>query len=82
MKTFELTPLKRKSFNRKAIVEQEGDISRLRSYDTIVAEYNHKTNKMIVRGYYSPTTARHINAFLDFYGFDTVTKKEMENYNN
>lgn len=81
MKTFELTPLKRKSFYKKAIVEQEGNISRLRSYNTIVAEYDHKTNKMVVNGYYSATTATHINAFLAHFNFDTATKKELENYN-
>jgi hypothetical protein len=37
---------------------------------------------MVVNGYYSVTTGTHINTFLDFYGFDTCTKKELENYNN
>lgn len=82
MRTFELQPLKRKSFNRKAIVEQEANISRLRSFDTIVAVYDHQTNKITVNGYYSATTATHINAFLDFFGFDHCTKKELENYKN
>lgn len=27
------------------------------------------------------TMARHINAFLNYYGFDTCSKKELENYN-
>lgn len=81
MKRFELQPIDgRKSFNNKCTVEQEGNISRLISFTTEVATYDHKTNKVDVKGYFSPTTARHINAFLQFYGFDTYTKKELENY--
>lgn len=57
-------------------------MSILYSYDTVVATYDHLSNKMTVNGWYSDTTATHINAFLDFYGFDTCTKKELENYNN
>jgi len=72
----------RKSYYGKAKVTEEDGISRLISYSTIVAEYNHCTNKMKVFGYYSPTTARHINSFLDYYGFDTCSKKELENYGN
>ena len=83
METFELTPINsRKSFYGKAKVKTENNISQLISYSTVVAEYNHETNKMTVNGWYSATTATHINAFLDFYGFDTCTKKELENYNN
>lgn len=83
METFELTPINsRKSFYGKAKVKTENNISQLISYSTVVAEYNHETNKMTVNGWYSATTANHINAFLDFYGFDTCTKKELENYNN
>ena len=36
---------------------------------------------MRVWGWYSKTTAKRINDFLEFYGFDTCTKNEMENYN-
>lgn len=83
MKTFELTPTNgRKSFYGKAIIEQDGNISYLYSYGTKVAHYNHETNKMIINGWYSRTTATHINAFLSCYGFDTLTKKEMLNYND
>jgi hypothetical protein len=82
MVTFELTPTdSRKSFYNKCRVEQIDNISTLISYSTKVAEYNHITNKMTVHGYYSPTTARHINAFLKCYGFDMCSKKELENYN-
>ena len=65
----------------KCQVIEENGISKLQSYETIVAEYNHNTNMMKVFGYYSTTTARHINAFLEYYGFDTCSKKELENYN-
>lgn len=83
MKTFELNPVDgRKYFYGKARVEQDGNISYLYSYSTIVAYYNHETNKMIVKGYYSATTARHINSFLSYYGFNTYSKKELESYNN
>lgn len=87
MKTFELNPIdSRKSFYGKAKVNQyvndNGEIiSDLISYTTKVATFNHSTNKMTVKGWYSATTARHINSFLDYYGFDTCTKKELANYN-
>ena len=81
MRTFELKPINgQKTFGRKAIVEEENGVSYLRSYDTVVAKFDHHDNKMQVYGWFSNTTARHINAFLDFYGFDTCTKKELEKY--
>mgnify|MGYP000176843258 CR=1 FL=1 len=63
--------------NGKAKVIKEGNTSTLLSYTTEVATYNHDTNKMTVNGYYSATTGRHINAFLEFYGFNKCTKKEL-----
>ena len=53
------------------------------SYSTIVAvitdgiatEDGKPTVK--VNGWYSATTARHINEFLQQHGFDAMTKKEM-----
>lgn len=82
MNTFQLTPVNnRKSFYGKCRVIEENGISKLQSYNTIVAEYNHAENKMKVNGYYSQTTASHINAFLSYYGFDTCNKKELESYN-
>jgi len=35
---------------------------------------------MTVKGYFSATTARHINAFLKHFGFETCNKKQLENY--
>lgn len=81
-KVFYLNPVNgRRSFNHKCHVTKKGDTSVLTSYGIDVAVFNHKTNKMQVKGYYSATTAAHINAFLDFYGFDTCTKKELMSYN-
>ena len=68
----------RKSFYGKAVLINEGNITKLRSYSTIVAEYDHTTNKVKINGWYSATTARHINEFLAHFGFDSMSKKEME----
>lgn len=83
MKTTELTPVQnQKSFYGKAKIINNGDISKLLSYDTEVAEYNHNTNKMTVNGWYSATTAKHINSFLEYFGFERCNKKELETYND
>lgn len=74
----------RKSFYNKAEVYkkydeiQKANMLYLRSYDTIVAVINLDTNKPCVFGYYSQTTARHINEFLLQNGFNKMSKKEME----
>lgn len=75
----------RKSFYGKAKVykDDKGHLF-LMSYSTIVAEITdgiatedgRPTVK--VNGYYSQTTARHINDFLLQHGFAARTKKEME----
>lgn len=74
-----------KSFYGKAKVyrDDKGHLF-LRSYSTIVAEITdgiltedgHPTVK--VYGWYSQTTARHINDFLYQHGFKTMNKKQME----
>ena len=71
----------RSSFYGKAVLIRNGLILELKSYNTIVAKYDGNTNKMDVYGWYSMTTARHINEFLYYCGFDTVTKKQMINWN-
>jgi hypothetical protein len=81
-KVTELQPINRKSFYGKALIVRNDNISELKSYNTIVATYNHDTNKVNVKGWYSETTARHINSFLLHFGFDTCTKKQLQNYNN
>jgi len=80
-RTFKLQPIDgRKTLNNHHVNEYEVDgerISDLVSYTTRVASYNHATNEVSIYNAQSQTTARHINAFLDFYGFDTMTRKEM-----
>ena len=74
-----------KSFYHKANIyrNDKGSIF-LMSYETIVAEIKDATvtdtgeKQAIVYGWYSKTTARHINEFLQQYGFDKMSKKEME----
>ena len=79
MKTFYIN--KKKNNHVNEYVNSDGaHYSDLISYNTRVASYNHITNEMSVYGWYSRTTATHINDFLEFYGFDRVTKKEMLDY--
>jgi hypothetical protein len=79
MKTFYLNTSKMHHVNE--YINNDGDhYSDLISYETRVASYNHKTNEMSVYGWYSNTTAKHINAFLDFYGFNKCNKKQMQDY--
>ena len=84
-KTFYLQPDNgRASFGKKCHVNEyttDGEkFSDLISFGTRVASYNHNTNEMSVYGWYSNTTGTHINAFLEFYGFDKATKQEMQNW--
>ena len=82
MKTFKLLPIDgRKSLNNHHVneyINSDGDhYSDLISYTTRVASYNHATNEISVYCCLSNNTARHINAFLEFYGFDTMKKSEI-----
>lgn len=66
-------------FYKKAILisSDKKDI-KLKSYKTIVAEYNNRTKKLKVNGWYSSTTARHINSFIAYLGGSIkLSKKEM-----
>ena len=65
-----------KDFYGKANVIVEGGQTKLESYSTIVAVKENNTIK--VRGYYSKTTAIHINEFLKQNGAKSLSKKEME----
>ena len=65
-----------KSFCKKANVIVEGGQTKLKSYSTIVAVKENNTIK--VKGWYSKTTAIHINEFLRQNGVSSLTKKEME----
>lgn len=67
------------SYNGKAqLIDDNENIVELQSYSTIVAVLNREKQTIKVNGYYSPTTARHINEFLLQNGFNSLTKKEME----
>jgi len=78
MKTTNLRPINQKSFYGKAKMIKESNTTLLKSYNTIVAKYHHNTDEVEVLGWYSATTARHINTFLNHFGFGKMTKKEME----
>ena len=65
-----------KSFGKKANLLIEGGQTKLKSYSTIVAVKENNTIK--VRGWYSKTTAIHINEFLKQNGASSLSKKEME----
>lgn len=87
-KYFDLIPVNgRKSFNGKAKVHQYTNDankvkSELLSYNTKVCVYSHQDNEvsfLAKEKHLTATTLIHINAFLDFYGFDKMTKKEILN---
>lgn len=66
----------RASFYKKAKVLKYNGALYLQSYYTIVAKI--ENGNAIVNGWYSQTTARHINEFLYQMGFDKMSKKQME----
>lgn len=84
---YELQPQydRQKSFYKKANVyrDDEGNLL-LMSYTTIVAKIQDaittedKKPHLIINGWYSATTARHINEFAQQHGFNKMSKKEME----
>ena len=69
-----------KSFYHKSSIIPsitDKDIVMLKSYNTIVAEYNFKTKKLQINGWYSVTTQRHINAFIEYLGgVKRISKRE------
>ena len=66
----------RDSFYKKAKILEYNGIRYLQSYNTIVAKI--ENGEPVINGWYSQTTARHINEFLQQNGFDKMNKKEME----
>lgn len=66
MKTIYLEPVydSRKSFYNKATVSLAKDKYTLKSHETNVAEYYPREKKLVINGWYSATTARHINEFI------------------
>jgi len=73
-----LQPLRAKSFYGKAKTINQNGTEILQSYQTDVAEYDKATGKVKINGWYSQTTARHINAFLSKHGKPTLSKSEMQ----
>ena len=70
-------------YNKALMYQNENNLNNyvLISYNTIVAEID-GGSKFIVYGYYSETTKRHINAFLNWFGLTSFSKKEIiENEN-
>lgn len=69
-----------KSHYGKARVEHTPDNHKiLYSYNTRVCELDNNNN-IIKIGYYSQTTARHINDFLQQNGLAKMSKKEIDNF--
>ena len=66
----------RADFYKKAKIIKYNGALYLQSYSTIVAKF--EDGKAIVNGWYSQTTARHINEFLYQMGCEKMTKKQME----
>lgn len=78
----ELQPIhsSQKSFYGKARVEHlENGHKALYSYSTKVCELDNNNN-IIDIGYYSATTSRHINDFLQQNGLAKMSKKEIDNF--
>lgn len=75
-------PTQQKSFGGKALIIQDGNLTLLRSYETIVAQYDADTKKLTVNGFYSPTTTRHIKAFVYLITGELLTTKEIESKYN
>ena len=77
MEVKELKATTQKSYYGKALLLEDGNSVKLRSYETIICEYNTKTKefKKIWQGW-SKTTAQHINDFRRLFGLRPVSKKE------
>lgn len=65
----------RADFYKKAKVISYNNALYLKSYSTIVAKIDN--GQVVVNGWYSQTTGRHINEFLQQNGFAKMSKKEM-----
>ena len=80
VRSFELEPIdNRKSFYGKCkVFEMEDGSKVLRSYNTYVCKIDPDKTFHKTWSEYSPTTMRHINAFLDYYGIEGGGKKWWE----
>ena len=59
MKTTNLKATSQKSFYGKAKLIEDNDSIKLKSYETVVAEYHKAIDKVVVFGWYSKTTMIH-----------------------
>ena len=72
----------RKSFYNKARVERIGNVSKLFSYGTHVATFNHDTKEFTTEGYFSNTTSRHQIEFAKQCGIVCNNKIDILRYSN
>lgn len=75
--TLDLVKIMPYFYNKAVIYENENYIA-LMSYATIVSYIDKRNNTLKVNGYYSSTTAKHIQSFAYMYGFNVGGKKELE----
>lgn len=59
------------SFYGKALIIEDEDYIKLKSYETIVSVFDKTYNSVKINGYYSMTTGRHIRSFLEYLGVNT-----------
>ena len=79
MEIYELNARNQKSYYGKALVLDSKSTIKLQSYETIVAEYNKKSNVLKINGWYSMTTSKHINDFAKMCGYyKGLSKKEFK----
>lgn len=79
MRKFYLIPIDGRTsfYNKATVIEKDNGDIELESYNTIVCRIKNGKFEKLWNGY-SPTTMRHVNAFLDTYGFETGNKTWWE----
>ena len=82
MQTYLIPSNSQKSFYNKAVVITTNAMTVLKSYNTVIAMIDKDTNKLTIYGWYSKTTALHLNSFLIQNGFKAMNKNEIINYKN
>lgn len=65
---------------KSAYVAENDKIIALKSYNTIIAFISKRTKKVYIRDWYSITSARHLNRFLNEYGYKPIYKKDYIKY--
>lgn len=75
----ELKPIfsNQKSFYKKAFTIEDETKIILQSYKVNVAMFDKIENRLFIYGYYSKTTAVHINEFIQQLGFKKMNKEEI-----